>query len=108
MVKSIKKNTIKAGKVPLTIVGCNMSWPVQIIPPCDKVHGMKWNKWFLSLLCFLLSMAVFWVGARVIAPVESGELLKLSAFLFFWGMFAFFFFNHFSSNILLWIVFVSG
>lgn len=90
MVKSTNQNTIKSGKVPLTIVGCNMSWPVQIIPPCDKVHGMKWNKWFLSLLCLLLSMAVFWVGAKVIAPVESGELLKLSAFLYFWGMFAFF------------------
>lgn len=107
MVKSTNQNTIKSGKVPLTIVGCNMSWPVQIIPPCDKVHGMKWNKWFLSLLCLLLSMAVFCVGAKVIAPVESGELLKLSAFLFFLGNVCLFF-NYCSSNILLWVMFVSG
>ncbi|WP_145975172.1 hypothetical protein [Enterobacter bugandensis] len=68
-----------------------MSWPVQIIPPCEKISEIKWSRWLLSLLCILLAMAVCWFGGRAISPVEGGEFLKLSALVFLWGMFVFFF-----------------
>lgn len=72
-------------------MGYNMSWPVQIIPPYNKVSEIKWSKWLLSLLFILLAMAACWCGGRIISPVEGGEFLRLSALVFLWGIFVFFF-----------------
>lgn len=67
----------------LTVVERDMSWPVQIIPPGDKVPEIKWMKWFFSFLCGLAVAGVSWGGARIIAPAAESELSKLFIFLFF-------------------------
>ena len=59
-----------------------MSWPVQIIPPGDKVPEIKWMKWFFSFLCGLAVAGVSWGGARIIAPAAERELSKFFIFLF--------------------------
>ncbi|EPL7612618.1 hypothetical protein RJ218_002331 [Enterobacter hormaechei] len=60
-----------------------MNWPVQIIPPVDKIPGIKWSKWFFSFISILLIVVVSWVGAKIILPAEDDELLKLLTLLFF-------------------------
>ncbi|NQD60089.1 hypothetical protein HP459_01655 [Enterobacter sp. CM29] len=60
-----------------------MNWPVQIIPPVEKIPGIKWSKWFFSFISILLIVVVSWVGAKIILPAEDDELLKLLTLLFF-------------------------
>ncbi|KUQ81892.1 MULTISPECIES: hypothetical protein [Enterobacter cloacae complex] len=60
-----------------------MNWPVQIIPPADKVPGIKWSKWFFSFVTILLVVVISWVGAKIISPTEESVLLKLLTLLFF-------------------------
>ncbi len=60
-----------------------MNWPVQIIPPVDKIPGIKWSKWFFSFISILLTVVVSWVGAKIILPAEDNELLKLLTLLVF-------------------------
>ncbi|MCO0820252.1 hypothetical protein ACRRAT_22225 [Enterobacter hormaechei] len=67
-----------------------MNWPVQIIPPVDKIPGIKWSKWFFSFIGILLIVVVSWVGAKIILPAEDDELLKLLTLLFFFGALGFF------------------
>jgi len=67
-----------------------MSWPVQIIPPGDKVPEIKWRKWFFSFVCVLFVVVVSLGGVKVIAPDEENELLKLFTLLFFLWLFVFF------------------
>ncbi|WP_410751586.1 hypothetical protein [Citrobacter sp. U14242] len=66
-----------------------MSWPVQIIPPDDKVPEIKWRKWFFSFLCILLFIVVSWGVAKVIAPTEESKFLRLFTLLFFLWLFAY-------------------
>lgn len=68
----------------------DMNWPVQIIPPVDKIPGIKWSKWFFSFISILLTVVVSWVGAKIILPAEDNELLKLLTLLVFFGAPSFF------------------
>lgn len=74
---SLKENVL------LTMMENDMNWPVQIIPPVDKIHGIKWSKWFFSFISILLTVVVSWVGAKIILPAEDNELLKLLTLLVF-------------------------
>lgn len=51
-----------------------MNWPVQIIPPVDKIPGIKWSKWFFSFISILLIVVVSWVGLKLFC------LLKMMSF----------------------------
>lgn len=66
-----------------------MSWPVQIIPPGDKVPEIKWRKWFFSFLCVLALAGGSWCVAKIIAPAEDNGLSKLFILLFLLWLFVY-------------------
>lgn len=66
-----------------------MSWPLQIIPPGDKVQEIKWRRWFLSFLCVLAVLGIIWGGAKIILPEEGNELLELFFLLYALCLFVF-------------------
>ncbi|MCG1031675.1 hypothetical protein J5S76_06745 [Bacillus amyloliquefaciens] len=63
-----------------------MSWPVQIIPPGDKVPQIKWMKWFFYFLCGIAVAGGGWGGAKILAPAE-GEADLFVVLLFLWLFF---------------------
>ena len=66
-----------------------MNWPVKMIPPGEKVTGIRWSRWFFSFLSILLALVLCWGGSKVIATAEASELLKLFTLLFLFGLLAF-------------------
>ncbi|WP_330985515.1 MULTISPECIES: hypothetical protein [Enterobacterales] len=66
-----------------------MSWPVQIIPPGDKIPSIKWKRWFYFFICFLMVMIVAWGSVKIIAPAEEHNFSKTFTMLFFIWLFVY-------------------
>lgn len=66
-----------------------MSWPVQMIPPGDKVPEIRWRKWFLFFLSVLAVAGVSWGVAKIIAPAKENELSKLFVLLLLLWLFVY-------------------